>query len=107
MKSLLEHQEAQSRRQQLIGFAFYTGLVVAACAMLYVLIHRQRYDDRVALNAAMIEYTTKTVEQVRAEVDRLERSNREIRETTEPLRGLSKAIGAVKDATEPVKGGRP
>jgi type VI protein secretion system component VasK len=107
MRSLLEHQEAQSWRQQLIGFAFYTGLVVAACAVMYVLIHRQRSDDRVALNAAMIEYTTKTVEQVRAEVDRLERSNREIRETTEPLRGLSKAIEAVKDATEPVKGGRP
>jgi hypothetical protein len=93
MKSLL-------RRQRVIDFLVMAGLLVASTAVTYALFHHQRTLDLVEVNSMLIRQTQQTMEQVKAEVDRL---NGEVRLIVEPLRGLSKSIRAVKDATEPVK----
>ena len=89
------------RRQQWIELSFLTGLIVAACAVMYVLVTHQRHADVDDINASLIRSNQQMIEQVRAEVGRLEQSQRNIQQTTEPLKGLSRAIEAVKEATKP------
>lgn len=100
MKSLL-------RRQRVIDFSVMAGLLVASSAVTYALVHHQRTLDFVEVNSLLIRQTQKTMEIVKAEVERLVDETREaaqerekIRKAVEPLKGLPEAVETLKEAAK-------
>jgi cell division protein FtsB len=89
---------------------FFGSLLVALAGFIGFGLWFVRNDTQRAVDMSAV----RTVAEVKAEMERLrleqiaaDREREQLRQTVQPLRGLSKTIEAIKDATEPVKEGRP